>query len=63
MVLFMWKWLGLFLKKDPSFKVEGLSFSSKLDRDSYIVFIATTVSKKILFLILFSFFWVWSLFL
>ena len=47
---------GSVLEEKPSFKIEGLHFSSKLNRDSCIVFIATTFSKKIGALILLSFF-------
>ena len=39
--------MSLFLRKKPSFKMQGLTFSSKLDWDSYIISIAKTVSKKI----------------
>ena len=42
----MLKWMGLFLRKN-CFKRLGLTFSSKLDRGSYIISIAKTVSKKI----------------
>ena len=35
------------LEEKTSFKMLGLTFSSKLDWDSYIVFIAKTASKKI----------------
>ena len=35
------------LKEKPCFKMLGLTFSSKLDWGSYIIFIATTASKKI----------------
>ena len=37
---------GSILEK-PSFKIEGLSFSSNLNRDSCIAFIANVVSKKL----------------
>ena len=46
-MLLMWKWIGLFLRKKTSFKILGLTFSSKLDWGSYIVSIAKTASKKI----------------
>ena len=39
--------MGLFLRKKTSFKVLGLTFSSKLDWGSYIASIAKTASKKI----------------
>ena len=39
--------MGLFLRKKTSFKVLGLTFSSKLDWGSYIVSITKTASKKI----------------
>ena len=39
--------MGLFLRKKTSFKMLGLTFSSKLDWGSYIVSIAKTASKKI----------------
>ena len=39
--------MGLFLRKKSSFKMLGLTFSSKLDWDSYIISIAKTASKKI----------------
>ena len=38
---------GSVLEKKPSFKMLGLTFSSKLDWGSYIVSIAKTASKKI----------------
>ena len=38
---------GSVLEEKSSFKILGLTFSSKLDWGSYIVSIATTVSKKI----------------
>ena len=47
LVLLMWKWMGLFLRKKSSFKMLGLSFSSKLDWSSYIISIAKSASKKI----------------
>ena len=37
---------GLVLEEKSSFKMLGLTFSSKLDWGSYIIFIAKTVSKK-----------------
>ena len=39
--------MGLFLRKKTSFKMLGLTFSSKLDWSSYIVSIVKTASKKI----------------
>ena len=39
------------VEEKPSFMMLGLSFSSKLDRDSYIVSIAKSVPKKITALI------------
>ena len=39
--------MGLFLRKNSSFKILGLTFSSKLDWCSYIMSIAKTASKKI----------------
>ena len=42
---------GSLLEKKSSVKMLGLTFSSKLDRGSYIISIATTVSKKIVSLI------------
>ena len=39
--------MGLFLRKKSSFKMLGLTFSSKLDWSSYIISIAKTASKKI----------------
>ena len=39
--------MGLFLRKKSSFRMLGLTFSSKLDWGSYIVSIAKTASKKI----------------
>ena len=39
--------MGLFLRKKTSFKMLGLTFSSKLDWGSYMVSIAKTASKKI----------------
>ena len=38
---------GSILDEKTSFKMLGLTFSSKLDWDSYIVSIAKTASKKI----------------
>ena len=38
---------GSVLEEKPSFKMLGLTFSSKLDRDSYIISIAKTASKII----------------
>ena len=38
---------GSFLEENPSFKVLGLTFSSKLDQGSYIIAIAKITSKKI----------------
>ena len=39
--------LGSVLKENSSFKILGLSFSSKLDWGSYIIYVAKTASKKI----------------
>ena len=47
LVLLMWKWMSLLLRKKSSFKMLGLTFSSKLDWSSYIISIAKTISKKI----------------
>ena len=41
------KMCGSVLVEKSSFKMLGLTFSSKLDWDSYIIFIAKTASKKI----------------
>ena len=38
---------GSVLEEKSSFKILGLTFSSKLDWGSYIIFIAKTASKKI----------------
>ena len=38
---------GSVVEKKSSFKMLGLTFSSKLDWDSYIISIAKTASKKI----------------
>ena len=38
---------GSVLEEKPSFKMLGLTFSSKLDLGSYIISIAKTASKKI----------------
>ena len=38
---------GSVLEEKPSFKILGLTFSSKLDWDSYIISVAKTTSKKI----------------
>ena len=38
---------GSVLEEKSSFKMLGLTFSSKLDCGSYIIFIAKTASKKI----------------
>ena len=47
-VLLMWKWMDRFLREEKSsFKMLGLTFSSKLDWGSYIISIAKTTSKKI----------------
>ena len=45
LVLLMWKWMGLFLEKS-SFKMFGLSSSSKFYWESYNISIAKTASKK-----------------
>ena len=42
---------GSVLEEKPSFKMLGLTFSSKLDWGSYIISIAKTTSKKIAALI------------
>ena len=47
----MWKWMGLFLRKN-NLKILGLYISSKLDCGSYTVSIAKTASQKIGVLIL-----------
>ena len=47
LVLLMWKWMGLFLKKNHVLKSFGLSFSSKLDLGSYIISSVKTALKKI----------------
>ena len=47
LVLLMWKWMGLFLRKKSSFMTLGLTFFSKLDWGSYAISIAKTASKKI----------------
>ena len=39
--------MGLFLRKKSSFKIQGLTFSSKLDWGSFIISITKTASKKI----------------
>ena len=41
------KLYGSVLEEKLSFKMLGLTFSSKLDCGSYIIFVAKTVSKKI----------------
>ena len=46
---------GSVLKEKSSFKMLGLTFSSKLDWDSYIISIAKTASEKIGALIRFKF--------
>ena len=38
---------GSVLDEKSSFKMLGLTFSSKLDKDSCIMFIATTASRKV----------------
>ena len=38
---------GSVLEENPSFKMPGLTFSSKLDCVSYIISVAKTASKKI----------------
>ena len=38
---------GSILDEKPSFKILGLSFSSKLDRDSYIISIIAKFASKI----------------
>ena len=67
LVLFDWsnstgaidvKMNGSFLEKKLSFKMLGLTFSSKLDWGSYIISIAKTASRKINFLKeVYSIFW------
>ena len=47
LVLLMWEWLDLFLRKKSSFKMLELTFSSKLNWGSYIISIAKTAAKKI----------------
>ena len=47
LVLLMWKWMGLFWRGKSSFKILGLSFSSKLDWGSYIISITKYAPKKI----------------
>ena len=46
LVLVIWKWMGLFHEEKKSFKMFGLTFSSKLYWGSYISPIAKTDSKK-----------------
>ena len=46
LVLLMWKWMGLFLTKS-SFNMLELTFSCKLDWESYIFSFVKTVSNKI----------------
>ena len=48
--------VGYIFEEDLSFKILGLSFSSELDWDYYIVSIAKAASKKIGTFILWSFF-------
>ena len=57
-VLLIWKWMSLFLRKDQLLRYWGcLSFSSKLDWGSCIVSLAKTVFKKLEpWIILWSFF-------
>ena len=43
----MWKWIGLFLRKNEMIFDLGLTSSSKLDWGSYIICITKTASKKI----------------
>ena len=45
------KMYGSVLEEKPFFKMLGLTFSSKLDYDAYIIPIAKTVSSNILALI------------
>ena len=47
MVVLIWKWMGSVLEEKLSFKMLGLTFSSKLDWGSYIISFAKTASKKI----------------
>ena len=50
LVLLMWKWIGLLLKKNYPFKMLGLTFSSKLNWKlslSYVISSAKFTSKKI----------------
>ena len=46
LVLLMWKWMGLFLRKNHLLRYWSWLFS-KLDWESYIMSIAKTASKKI----------------
>ena len=46
-MLLMWKWMGLFFRKNHPFKMLGLTFSYKLDWRSDIISVAKTASKKI----------------
>ena len=45
LVLLMWKWMGLFLRKNH--QLLALTLSSKLDWGSYIISIAKSTSEKI----------------
>ena len=47
LVLLMWKWRGLLSRTKSSFKMLGLTFSSKLDCGSCIISVAKTASRKI----------------
>ena len=47
LVLLMWKWVGLFFEEKSSFKMLGLTFSSRLDWGSYIISIVKSAFKKI----------------
>ena len=50
LVLIMWKWMeemDAILEEKSSFKVLGLTLSSKLDWGSYIISIPKTATKKI----------------
>ena len=46
LVRLMWKWMGLFFRKNH-FKMLGLTFLSNLDWGSYIISIDKTTTKKI----------------
>ena len=47
LVLLIWEWMDLFLRKIHLLRCWGLTFTSKFDLDFYIISNVKTISKKI----------------